>query len=140
MVAVAPLAAIAGALPPTQTITATCRRTKSAAQRRQLIQVIVGPAVDDDDVLALDIGGVFEALAKCAQAFREPVRRYAAEEPDDRHRRLLRARRQRPRGRAAEQRFLAPGYKDKRQALIYPHSSSRQRTLQDLGPVFRSKT
>jgi hypothetical protein len=66
--------------------------------------VIVGPAVDDDDVLALDIGGVFEALAKCAQAFREPVRRYAAEEPDDRHRRLLRARRQRPRGRAAEQR------------------------------------
>jgi hypothetical protein len=42
------------------------------------------------------MAGVLEALAKCAQAFREPVGRYATEEPDHRHRPLLRARRERP--------------------------------------------
>ena len=73
-------------------------------------QLILGPAVFDRHVLALDIAGVFEALAKSAQTVRERIRRCGAEKPDHRHRRLLRARRQRPRGcRAAEQRDeLAP--------------------------------
>ena len=40
-------------------------------QRRQPIELILGPAVFDRDVLALDIAGVFEALAKCAQTVRD---------------------------------------------------------------------
>jgi hypothetical protein len=42
--------------------------------------------------------GVFEALAKSAQPSRMPVRRLRVDKPDHRHRRLLRARRERPRG------------------------------------------
>ncbi len=59
-------------------------------QLRQPIDLIVGPAVFDRHVLALDIAGLLEALAKCAQTIREPVRRSAVEKPDHRHRRLLR--------------------------------------------------
>src|SRR5207245_882356 len=64
----------------------------------------------DRYVLALDIAGVFEALAKCTQTIRIRVRRCGEEDPDYRHRCLLRARRERPcRRRAAEQRDeLAP--------------------------------
>ena len=79
-------------------------------QRRQPIGLTLGPAVFDRHVLALDIAGFLQALAECAQTVRDRVRRFAVEEPDHRHRRLLRARRERPRGRrAAEQRDeLAP--------------------------------
>ena len=79
-------------------------------QLRQPIELILRPAVFDRDVLALDIAGVFEALAKCAQTLRKRVGRRGVEEPDHRHRRLLRPRRERPRcRRAAEQRDeLAP--------------------------------
>src|SRR5262249_11357582 len=61
--------------------------------------LIFGPAIRDHDALALDIAGLFESLAKGADAFREPVRRYAAEKPDHRDGRLLRMRRERPRRR-----------------------------------------
>ena len=44
-------------------------------QRRQPIDLILGPAVFDRHVLALDIAGVLQALAKCAQTLRVPVRR-----------------------------------------------------------------
>ena len=44
-------------------------------QRRQSIDLILGPAVFDRHVLALDIAGVFEALAECAQTVRDRVRR-----------------------------------------------------------------
>ena len=40
-------------------------------QRRQPIDLILGPAVFDRHVLALDIAGVLQALAKCAQTVRE---------------------------------------------------------------------
>ena len=69
-------------------------------QRRQPIELILGPAVFDRHVLALDIAGVFEALTKSAQTLRVAVGRYGAEESDHRHRRLLRARRERPRAAA----------------------------------------
>ena len=39
-------------------------------QRRQPIELILGPAVFDRHVLALDIAGVLQALAKCAQTVR----------------------------------------------------------------------
>ena len=109
IVVVAALAANAAAVPPVAAITATCRRTRFGRQRRQPIDLILGPAVFDRHVLALDIAGVLEALAKSAQTVRERVRRSGVEKPDHRHRRLLRARRERPRRRrAAEQRAQAP--------------------------------
>jgi hypothetical protein len=79
-------------------------------QLRQPVVLTLRPAVFDRYGLALDIAGVFEALTKSAQALRHPVRRSGVDEPDHRHHRLLRARRERPRHRgAAEQRYeLAP--------------------------------
>jgi len=63
--------------------------------------LILGPAVCDRHVLALDIAGILQALAECAQKVRGRVRRCGVEEPDHRHRRLLRARDERPRHRRA---------------------------------------
>jgi hypothetical protein len=63
------------------------------------------PAVVDRHVLALDIAGLFEALAKGAQPLGNILGRSGFEKADHRQRRLLRARRARPGGsRAAEQR------------------------------------
>src|SRR5262245_54300053 len=72
---------------------------------RQLIKLVLGPAVFDCDVLALDQAAVLEALTKCAEQMRVGGGRCAVEESDHRNRRLLRPRRKRPRRRrAAEQR------------------------------------
>src|SRR5262249_45808584 len=68
----------------------------------QPIYLTLRPTVFDRHVLALDIAGVFEALAECAQTVRvRVVRRCGVEEPDHRHRRLLRARGERPCSRSA---------------------------------------
>src|SRR5262245_45979135 len=76
---------------------------------RQPLELTLSPAIFDRHVLALDIAGVLEALAECAHTVRKRVRRCTAEEPDHRHGRLLCARRERPRGRAAKKRDeLAP--------------------------------
>src|SRR6516165_2783858 len=79
-------------------------------QLRQSIVLVLGETVDDCYVLALHIADLFEAQAECAQTVRHHVRRSGVEQPDYRHCRLLRARRERPRGRrAAEDRDeLAP--------------------------------
>jgi len=66
--------------------------------------LILGPAVFDRHGLALDMAGVLEALPKCSQTVRQPVRRSAVKESNHRHHWLLRARGERPRGRAADQR------------------------------------
>src|SRR5262249_44483558 len=72
-------------------------------QGRQSIQVIIGPAILDDDVLTLDKASFFEALAKSTQTVLDHrARRSVVEEADHRHRRLLRTRRDRPRRSAAE--------------------------------------
>jgi hypothetical protein len=65
-------------------------------QRRQSIELILGPAVFDRYVLALDIADLFQTLSKRAQAIRLRVGRYGVEQPDHRHRRLLRASSKRP--------------------------------------------
>jgi hypothetical protein len=62
IVGVAALAANAGTEPPVATIMATCRR--------QSLELILGPAVFDRDVLAFDKADVFEALAECTQTVR----------------------------------------------------------------------
>jgi hypothetical protein len=64
--------------------------------------MIVRPALLDRDVLSFDEPGLLQALAQRIHQMRERRGRRAAEKPDHRHR-LLRARRNRPRGcRAAE--------------------------------------
>jgi hypothetical protein len=70
-------------------------------QRRQSVDLIFSPAVCNRHVVAFDIAGLFETLAKCAQQVRDRVRRLVVEEPDHRHRRLLRPRHHRPRRRRA---------------------------------------
>jgi len=52
-------------------------------------------------VLSLDVAGFVEALAKRSDSAR--IRRPAVDKSDNRHRRLLRPRRNRPNRRAAEQ-------------------------------------
>src|SRR5262245_47641031 len=71
-----------------------------------------GKAECEQNVIAFDIACLLQALTKCAQTLRE--RCSSAKKPNHRHRRLLRARRERPRRRAAEQRdelapFQCPG-------------------------------
>src|SRR6266436_3198976 len=57
----------------------------------------------------LDIAGFPQSIVKRAQTVAKKVGPFGAEHPDHRHRRLLRARRERPRGRATEKRNeLAP--------------------------------
>jgi hypothetical protein len=48
---------------------------KIGRQLRQSIKLILGPAVDDRYVLALDITSLFQALAKCSQPFRDRIGR-----------------------------------------------------------------
>ncbi len=69
---------------------------------RQSVVLVLRPAILDHDILALDVTGFTNALPECGQKDCTIGRRpRAAEEPDHRHRRLLRARRKRPRGRRA---------------------------------------
>src|SRR5262249_23870135 len=80
-------------------------------QRKQSVQLTLGPAVLHCDIAAFDVAGFVETLpdrVELAGSF--TVR--AAEQADHRHRRLLRARRERLGGcRAAEQRYeLAAPY------------------------------
>src|SRR5262249_47449914 len=69
----------------------------------QSFETTLGPAIFDRHVAALDIAGFVETLPDGVKSAGFAVR--AAEQPDHRHRRLLRPRRHRPRRcRAAEQR------------------------------------
>src|SRR5262249_22766056 len=80
-------------------------------QRRQSVDLILGPAVFNHYILTLDNVCRFEALTEYAHTLRHSVRRSGVEEPYHWHRRLLRSRRERPRCRAAEQRDeLAPSH------------------------------
>src|SRR5262245_44471694 len=79
-------------------------------ERRQAIVSAVQPIVLDNHVLTLDVAGFAEASAERSGMASGGIGPPTADEADGRHRRLLRARRERPRGRrAAEQRDeLAP--------------------------------
>src|SRR6266481_371596 len=72
----------------------------------QSVDLVLRPAILDCHILALDVAGFTKALAECGQIACTIDRRpRATEEPDHRHRRLLRARRDPPRRRrATEQR------------------------------------
>jgi hypothetical protein len=71
----------------------------------QSFLLVLRPAILDRDILALDVSGFTNALPECGQIACTISKRRAAEKADHRHGRLLRPRRDRPRGRrAAEQR------------------------------------
>src|SRR5262249_55160924 len=71
----------------------------------QPIELVLRPAKYDRDVVAVDEARFLQALAECSHAVQNVSERSTAEKPHHRHRRLLRARRERPRdSRAAEQR------------------------------------
>jgi hypothetical protein len=59
--------------------------------------VILGPTIFDRNVLAVDKAGLPEALTERDAENRELIRPCVVEEPNHRHRRLLRPRRERPR-------------------------------------------
>ena len=72
---------------------------------------------------------ILQALAKCAQTVRHPVGRSGVKKPDYRHRRLLRACRERPRRRrAAKQR-------DELTAFSFITSSASNRKVAHLEPA-----
>src|SRR5262249_36655486 len=73
-------------------------------ERRQAIVSALHPVVLNHHVLALDVTGFAEGFAEPSAKARRVLGRSGAEKADDRHRRLLRTRRERPRRRAAEQR------------------------------------
>src|SRR5262245_13066734 len=98
-------------------------------QRREPIDLILGPAVFNQHILTLDNACVFEALTECADALRHPVRRSGVEESDHWHRRLLRAHRERPGHRRAP---------EQRDELAAPHRcnhsiTSSARTINAIG-------
>ena len=67
------------------------------------------PAVFDCDVLTFDEAAFLETLAECRHKVRNVLGRQNMDEADDRHRRLLCPRRERPRHRRAGKRDeLAP--------------------------------
>ena len=65
-------------------------------ERRQAIVLALQPVVLDRHVLALDVAGFVEAFTERSGMAHGGLGRPAADEADDRHRRLLRARRERP--------------------------------------------
>src|SRR5262249_15228110 len=67
-------------------------------QTWQSVELVLGPAVFDRDVLAFGIACLLQSLQKSARSL---GRRHRAEKADYRHRRLLRAYRERPRRRCA---------------------------------------
>src|SRR4029453_5501999 len=69
----------------------------------QSVDLVLRPAILDPPIPALDVAGLTKALAECGQIVRTIDRRRAAEESYHRHLRLLRARRDRPRRRAAHE-------------------------------------
>jgi hypothetical protein len=62
----------------------------------------VPPVVLHRHILTLDVAGFVEAITECSG--RLGINRRAGDESDNRHRRLLRARRERPGRHAAERR------------------------------------
>src|SRR6516164_8134821 len=81
-----------------------------------------GPAVFNRHIAALLISGFGEALAESVHPTSTIARRHGAQEADHWRRGLLRVRRERPRGRAAEQR-------DERAALHSITSSARSSSI-----------
>src|SRR5262245_60129814 len=90
-------------------------------ERRQAVVLAAEPAVLDGHVLALEVARFAKAFTERACMARGAIERPTADKADHRHRRLLCARRERPRSSAAEQRdelaplhvWMAPAWQEK---------------------------
>src|SRR5262249_50338304 len=98
MVPVAALAASAAGGPNAR-ITAT---GSASGQSRQPVEATIGRAIFDRNVTTFDIASLLQALPNGAE--HSIIELSAGKQADQRHAGLLRPRRERPRGRAAEQR------------------------------------
>jgi hypothetical protein len=78
-------------------------------QRRQLINSVLCPAILNYDVAPIDVAGFTQPFEKGLQRFRSTLRGSGVKKPDHRHCPLLRARRERPRGRRAAEVPLRSG-------------------------------
>jgi hypothetical protein len=84
---------------------------KLRGKRRQSLILAVRPAEIDCQVLAVNEAALGKSALECCRQVRRILGGSRTEEPDHRNRRLLRARRERPRDRAAEQSDkLAPSH------------------------------
>src|SRR5262249_5526591 len=90
-------------------------------QLRQPIITAFRPAVFDRHILTLDVAFFTEALPECGQVPYPKIYRDAVENADHRHRRLLRARRERPGPAAAEQRDDLAAYHGSLSPRITPY-------------------
>src|SRR5262249_6408303 len=86
--------------------------TQFRGRRRQPLAPAVGPGILDSEILTFDEACFGESLAQLVNQELGPGCRGVPQKPDHRHCRLLRARGERPRGRAAK----------KRDELAPPHS------------------
>jgi hypothetical protein len=73
-------------------------------KRRQAVDLTLRVAIFDRDVAAFDVADLAQAAPERLHQLHRVVRRSRLDESNHRHRRLLRARRERPRGRAADER------------------------------------
>src|SRR5262249_41200808 len=96
-------------------------------KRRQAIVLATEQVVRHRDVLTFDVAGFVEALMERGHVALRGLGRSGIDEAHDRHRRLLRARRERPRRRAAEER-------DERAA---PHSITSSAIAKTPGGIVR---
>src|SRR5262249_49570189 len=92
----------------------------------QSVETTFGPAIFDRDVAAFDIAGFVETSPDGVKSAGFTIR--AAEQPNHRHCRLLRARRERPRRRRAA---------EKRYELATPHSITSSARASSVGGTSR---
>jgi hypothetical protein len=95
-------------------------------ERWQAIVLALQPMVLDRRVLALDVAGFVEPFLERSDLAHRGVRRPAADEADDRQRRLLRARRERRRCRRAA---------NERHKLATPHSITSSARASSVGGI-----
>src|SRR5262249_8224830 len=100
-------------------------------QRRQPIALTVRPAIFNRDGAAFGVAHFVQPLPECGRGLRGPLGRGWVEKSDRRGRRLLPARRERPRGsRAAKQRDELPAFH-----LTEWHSVPRQSPSSPASPA-----
>ena len=90
---------------------------KVGHERQQAIVLATEPVVLDHHVLVLDVAGFAEAFIKRGCRACRAIDRPTADKADHRHRRLLRARRERPSGRSTAEK--------RRDELASPHIRSQ---------------
>jgi hypothetical protein len=118
------------------TMTATRRRTRSSANSGSRVATPSAKRYSTRNVAALDIAGFSQALAKCRHEVFNWLARVQMEEPNHRHRSLLRLRGKRPCCRAAEKRDeLAPPKLSKLHPLPLAREAAYQIGEDQSGPV-----